>query len=384
MSEDRKSRWDAPSDAPAASTSSSTPAQKPDEAAAAAAAIAAKITASMRGPSGAMGNELIRLMPGEEGYTKDIPINDLKNRYVLTKGSTQKQISEETGTSVTTKGVWVPDASRLGPGEVPLYIHIVAKTQAALDAASAKVQELIDQELGPLIDTRTLIARNRALGLPMPAGVDAQGRVKWPEAKLPIGLDSLRNFNVRAKTVGPGGMFVKYIQAETGARVQIKGLGSGFMEADTGRESEEPMHINVAAPTQDQVERAKALAEDLLQVLRIEYEKARNGGNAGGQAGVYQAGYGTYAPAAGGADPYAAYYGNGTPGQQGSATPDAGAAAGASAGGAPPAGQIPQQGTEAWQQYAAYWAAYGYDVNDPQFQAWQQSQLQQGGQASAA
>ena len=98
----------------------------------------------------------------------------------------------------------MPDASRLGPGEVPLYIHIVAKTQAALDAASAKVQELIDQELGPLIDTRTLIARNRALGLPMPAGVDAQGRVKWPEAKLPIGLDSLRNFNVRAKTVGPG------------------------------------------------------------------------------------------------------------------------------------------------------------------------------------
>ncbi len=42
------------------------------------------------------------------------------------------------------------------------------------------------------------------------------------------------------------GMFVKYIQAETGARVQIKGLGSGFMEQDTGRESEEPMHINVA------------------------------------------------------------------------------------------------------------------------------------------
>jgi hypothetical protein len=41
-------------------------------------------------------------------------------------------------------------------------------------------------------------------------------------------------------------MFVKYIQAETGARVQIKGLGSGFMEADTGREAEEPMHINIA------------------------------------------------------------------------------------------------------------------------------------------
>ena len=105
------------------------------------------------------------------------------------------------------------------------------------------------------------------MGLPPPAGAAPGGRPKWPEEKLYIGLDSLRNFNVRAKTVGPGvselpdfsvhpsaykrltlakGMFVKYIQAETGARVQIKGLGSGFMEQDTGRESEEPMHINVA------------------------------------------------------------------------------------------------------------------------------------------
>jgi hypothetical protein len=103
-----------------------------------------------------------------------------------------------------TKGVWVPDRTKLSPGEVPLYLHIVAPTQAILDAAVAKVNVLIDQELGPLLDERTMIARNRALGLPPPAGVQPGGRTKWPEAKLPIGLDSLRNFNVRAKTVGPG------------------------------------------------------------------------------------------------------------------------------------------------------------------------------------
>ena len=50
----------------------------------------------------------------------------------------------------------------------------------------------------------TLVARNRALGLPPPAGVGDRGRPKWPEEKLFIQLDSLRNFNVRAKTVGPG------------------------------------------------------------------------------------------------------------------------------------------------------------------------------------
>lgn len=55
---------------------------------------------------------------------------------------------------------------------------------------------------------------------------------KWPEERLPINLESIRNFNVRAKVVGPSGSFVKYIQAETSTRVQIKGLGSGFIEQE--------------------------------------------------------------------------------------------------------------------------------------------------------
>ena len=68
---------------------------------------------------------------------------------------------------------------------------------------------------------------------------------KWPEEKLPIGVESLRNFNVRAKVVGPSGTFVKYIQQETGTRVQIKGIGSGFVDQETGQEANEPMHIHV-------------------------------------------------------------------------------------------------------------------------------------------
>lgn len=80
-------------------------------------------------------------------------------------------------------------------------------------------------------------------------------------------------------------MFVKYIQAETGARVQIKGRGSGFIENDTGREADDEMHISIVAPTDDQIQRAKNLAEDLLMVLRIEYEKARSGGRGGGGGG---------------------------------------------------------------------------------------------------
>lgn len=45
------------------------------------------------------------------------------------------------------------------------------------------------------------------------------------------------------------GMFVKYIQQETGTRVQIKGLGSGFVDQETGKESDEPMHIHITYVT---------------------------------------------------------------------------------------------------------------------------------------
>ncbi len=81
---DRKRRWDEPAD-------DTTATSKANDAAAAAAAIAAKIAASLR-PGGA-GNELVKREGFDEGFVKDIEINDLRNRYVLTKGSTQKQVS---------------------------------------------------------------------------------------------------------------------------------------------------------------------------------------------------------------------------------------------------------------------------------------------------
>jgi hypothetical protein len=55
------------------------------------------------------------------------------------------------------------------------------------------------------------------------------------------------------------------------------------------------------APTDDQVERARGLAQDLLDVLRMEYEKARMGGGP-------TMGYQGYQAGAAAQDPYAGYY----------------------------------------------------------------------------
>lgn len=161
-------------------------------------------------------------------------------------------------------------------------------------------------------------------------------------------------------------MFVKYIQAETGARVQIKGRGSGFIENDTGRESDEAMHISIVAPTDEQIQRAKILADDLLMVLRIEYDKAR---------GVYPASGAEY-DSYGGAAVQGAHGYVSSRGKEGAFcvesvadrqdTAAAAQQANQDASTAPYYPPAEGPGTEQWEAYAAYWRAYGYDVNDPQ------------------
>ena len=184
-------------------------------------------------PSTAVKEEKKDLYDG--AFTHNIDINDLRNRYLITKGSTQQevrdrpplwllgnlwlttlvygfdmpcvtlpslQIATETGASITTKGVWLPDRSKAAPNEEPLYLHIAAPSQTVLDTAIKRVNELIDADLGPLVEDRSRFAKNRERYFE--EGRQGGERKKWPEEKLPIGLESMRNFNVRAKVVGTG------------------------------------------------------------------------------------------------------------------------------------------------------------------------------------
>lgn len=131
-----------------------------------------------------------------------------------------------------------------------------------------KIEELIKQELPQLVDERRFRRRDQEQ---QPVERDEFGRVrfryhprplpppltfpcahanptqrKWPEEKIPISLEPVPGFNLRAQVVGHGGSYVKHIQQETGCRVQIKGRGSGYVELSTGRESDEDMFLHVA------------------------------------------------------------------------------------------------------------------------------------------
>ncbi|KAK4166190.1 hypothetical protein QBC43DRAFT_343151 [Cladorrhinum sp. PSN259] len=236
-------------------------------------------------------------------YIKDIEVNDLRNRYLLTKGSTQKMIKDETGADVTTRGSYLPDKNMATPTNPPLYLHVTSTTKEGLDKAVAKIEELMKQELPQLVDERRFRRRDQEQQPQVER--DEFGRRKWPEEKIPIGLESEPGFNLRAQVVGHGGAYVKHIQAETGCRVQIKGRGSGYVENSTGFESEEPMYLHVAGPDPNMVEKAKELCQDLLGNVKLEYEdfkKRPPRPHYGGQGG-HSGGYG----GRGGGDSYQGY-----------------------------------------------------------------------------
>ncbi|UZJ54670.1 hypothetical protein CBS101457_003990 [Exobasidium rhododendri] len=268
---DRKSKWDEPGEgSPTVSAE-----------AAAAAAAAAKIAAqfSARAGGGGVSSGVIssasadkpKVDPHDAEFTHDIDINDHRNRYMLTKGQTQTQLHEDTGASVTTKGIWYPDKTLATTNDPPLYLHISATTKEMLDKAIEAVNELIAQDMPQLTEDR----HQKRLEYEAQRRAGPPQRREWPEEKILIGLDPLRNFNVRAKVVGPQGLFVKYIQNETGTRVQIKGLGSGFIDASSGAESQEDMHVHITGPDAPMVAEAKILADDLIDAVKIEHEKAR-------------------------------------------------------------------------------------------------------------
>ncbi|CAG7944522.1 unnamed protein product [Penicillium nalgiovense] len=287
-------------------------------------------------------------------YIKDIEINDLRNRYTLTKGSTQKMIQDETGADVTTRGNYYPDKNMATAASPPLYLHVTSTNKDGLEKAVTMINDLMQKELPNLVDERRFRRREPEQQVER----DEYGRRKWPDERIPIDLEPIPGFNLRAQVVGQGGAYVKHIQQATRCRVQIKGRGSGFIESSTGRESDEAMFLHVAGPDANDVQQAKGLCEDLLTNVKEQYQRFKEnppqhnyggyrGGDRGDRGDRYQGG--------GGGGGYGGGYNNRQQHNTSSASP-AGQAAAASS---PSASATP-----AAADYSAQYAQY-YGTTDP-------------------
>jgi len=105
-------------------------------------------------------------------------------------------------------------------------------------------------------------------------GQVGQGRKEQQKrlCRYNVGIEQDRAFNVVRKLLGDRGSHMKIIAANTGAKLRIRGRGSGFCEGPDQKEaSDEPLMLCISAPTHAGFDSAVEDIESLLEYVHDQY-----------------------------------------------------------------------------------------------------------------
>lgn len=91
--------------------------------------------------------------------------------------------------------------------------------------------------------------------------------------RFDIGIENEEKFQVSRRIIGSKGANMKRVVRNSGAKLRLRGKGSGFLEGHNQQESSEPLHLCISCREFDGYCHAVRLMEELLTGIYAEYTK---------------------------------------------------------------------------------------------------------------